>query len=152
MSCVFYSVLNSDPDCLPASITISDDSTVLAAGFEDGCIRVNAIGNDNLREIKSLPQLEMLDKDRLELDNILQVSEAATRKLLGHTGAVYGVSISPRKDFLVSGGEDGTVRLWSLLVYTCVIVHRGHMWPIWDVHFSPYGHYFCSAGMDRSLR
>ena len=144
--------MNADPDCLPSSITISDDSTVLVAGFEDGCIRVNAIGGDNLREMKSLPQLEMLDKDRLELDNILQVSETPTRKLLGHTGAVYGVLISPRKDFLASGGEDGTVRLWSLFVYQCVIVHRGHLWPVWDVQFSPYGNYFCSVGMDRSVR
>lgn len=57
-----------------------------------------------------------------------------------------------RRDFLVSGGEDGTVRLWSLLVYQGIIVHRGHLWPVWDVHFGPFGHYFCSAGMDRSLR
>lgn len=37
-------------------------------------------------------------------------------------------------------------------MYQCIIVHRGHMWPVWDVTFAPFGHYFASCGMDRTLR
>ena len=40
----------------------------------------------------------------------------------------------------------------NMKVYQCIIVHRGHMWPVWDVTFAPFGHYFASCGMDRTLR
>ena len=133
-------------------MTISDDSTLIAAGFEDGLIRLFSIGAEKLKELKTLEELETMERERMDLENVLKATGDDCRSLVGHSGSVFGVSISPRRDFLVSGGEDGTVRLWSLLVYQGIIVHRGHLWPVWDVHFSPFGHYFCSAGMDRSLR
>ena len=87
--------------------------------------------------MKSPSELEMVERDRMDLDSILKLSNDNCRSLIGHSGSVFGVSISPRRDFLVSGGEDGTVRLWSLMVYSGIIVHRGHLWPVWDVHFGP---------------
>jgi ribosome biogenesis protein ERB1 len=44
---------------------------------------------------------------------------------LGHTSRVTGIAISPDGQFLVSGSEDGTVRLWE--VDTCLCRH------IWEV-------------------
>ena len=85
--------------------------------------------------MKTPAELEMVERDRMDLESILKLSNDNCRSLIGHSGSVFGVSISPRRDFLVSGGEDGTVRLWSLMVYQGVIVHRGHLWPVWDVHF-----------------
>jgi WD40 repeat protein/serine/threonine protein kinase len=40
-------------------------------------------------------------------------SKKSTKKLRGHDGAVYGVAFSGPKE-LVSGGKDGTVRVWNL--------------------------------------
>ena len=119
----------------PSAVTISDDSSLIAAGFEDGLIRIFSVGSDRLKEMKTPAELEMVERDRMDLESILKLSNDNCRSLIGHSGSVFGVSISPRRDFLVSGGEDGTVRLWSLMVYQGVIVHRGHLWPVWDVHF-----------------
>ena len=32
------------------------------------------------------------------------------------------------------------------------MAHKGHTWPVWDVQFGPYGHYFVSCGQDRLAR
>ena len=45
-----------------------------------------------------------------------------------------------------------TVRLWSLQTWTCVMVYKGHIYPVWDVRFSPHGYYFASTGHDRTAR
>lgn len=152
ISCVYYSILNSNNGLQPTSVTFSDDSTMCAAGFEDGLIRVFSISTETLKRLKTPEEVMDMDKDQLDLENIQMPTGEKSKSLIGHSGSVFGISISPRRDFLVSGGEDGTVRLWSLLVYQCIIVHRGHMWPVWDVTFAPFGHYFASCGMDRTLR
>ena len=101
----------------PSAVTISDDSSLIATGFEDGLIRIFSVGSDRLKEMKTPAELEMVERDRMDLESILKLSNDNCRSLIGHSGSVFGVSISPRRDFLVSGGEDGTVRLWSLMVY-----------------------------------
>ncbi|OWF44147.1 WD repeat-containing protein 86-like [Mizuhopecten yessoensis] len=43
-----------------------------------------------------------------------------------HHQRINCLSFSPNKDFLVSGGEDGTVRIWELTTRKCVDVLKGH--------------------------
>ena len=93
----------------------SDDSTMCAAGFEDGLIRVFSISTETLKRLKTPEEVMDMDKDQLDLENIQMPTGEKSKSLIGHSGSVFGISISPRRDFLVSGGEDGTVRLWSLL-------------------------------------
>lgn len=45
-----------------------------------------------------------------------------------------------------------TVRLWSLMTWTCLVVYKGHTFPVWDVRFSSHGHYFCTASHDKTAR
>ena len=86
-----------------------------AAGFEDGLIRVFSISTETLKRLKTPEEVMDMDKDQLDLENIQMPTGEKSKSLIGHSGSVFGISISPRRDFLVSGGEDGTVRLWSLL-------------------------------------
>ena len=57
------------------------------------------------------------------------------RTLHGHSGSVYSVSISPDRTYIVSGSEDGTVRVWSLYTFTNLVCYKGHNYPVWDVQF-----------------
>lgn len=75
-----------------------------------------------------------------------------SRSLFGHSGPVYSVSFSPDRTLLLSCSEDSTIRLWSLQIWTCLVVYKGHMLPVWDVKFSPLGYYFASCGNDRTAR
>lgn len=99
-------------------------------------------------------------------------SGESSRSLCGHSGPVYSVSFSPDRTLLLSASEDATIRyyelvfcdsftvliyliflrLWSLQIWTCLVVYKGHMFPVWDVKFSPLGYYFASSSYDRTAR
>lgn len=41
-------------------------------------------------------------------------TESLLRRFLGHTDAVYGIALAPDGRTVLSGGKDGTLRLWEL--------------------------------------
>jgi WD40 repeat protein len=53
---------------------------------------------------------------------------------------VYAVSFNPDKTMLLSGSEDGAVRLWSLQTWTCLVSYKAGL-PIL-IHIDP-----CSSMM-----
>jgi len=73
-------------------------------------------------------------------------------KLTGHTSAVYSISISPEKMYLISGSYDETIRLWSFITKSTLVIYKGHFAPILCVKFSPFSHYFASGGLDRTAK
>lgn len=79
-----------------------------------------------------------------------------TKRLIGHSGPVYACKFfHPEAQRLaVSAGQDGTARLWSLDLFTCLVVFRGHSGSIWDVDVAPLGAgpYFVTASADRTAR
>ncbi len=152
-SICFYTILNSYN--MVNCCDITDDSTWLALGLNDSTVRVCTLSEKNkLKLLKPLQELEILDKESDDIMNLIfdETSNADHRTLIGHSGPVYGVSFSPDKYYLLSGSEDGTIRLWCLFTYSCLVSYKGHNGPIWDVKFGPYGHYFASCGMDKTAR
>ncbi|XP_038049062.1 transcription initiation factor TFIID subunit 5-like [Patiria miniata] len=156
------------PDCLPSicfytflnafqgliSVDISDDSSLMVAGFADSCIRVWALTQRKLRSMKLGSDLTHIDKEADDVMERIMDDRTASdcRTLLGHSGSVYSVSISPDRTYILSGSEDGTVRLWSMFTFSNLVCYKGHNYPVWDVQFAPYGHYFVSGGNDRTAR
>ena len=63
-----------------------------------------------------------------------------------------GLSFNLDKSLLLSCGEDGVARLWSLQTLTCLVCYKGHMFPAWDCTFSPSGYYFATRGHNRTAR
>uniref|UniRef100_A0A0E0LIC1 TFIID subunit TAF5 NTD2 domain-containing protein n=1 Tax=Oryza punctata TaxID=4537 RepID=A0A0E0LIC1_ORYPU len=44
------------------------------------------------------------------------------------------------------------LRLWNTKLNANLVCYKGHNYPVWDVQFSPVGHYFASASHDRTAR
>jgi len=131
-------------------VEFSDDLNLVATGTEESYIRVWNLHGD------PLPSALTHDTE-----------PTSSRRLIGHSAAVYAVSFSPSiagpdsaedivastaPTLLVSCSADKTVRLWSLDTWTCLVVYKGHDGPVWNVRWSPFGHYFATCGWDRTVR
>ncbi|CAF1147681.1 unnamed protein product [Adineta steineri] len=164
-SCCYYTLLNGylEINCLE----VSEDSTLLAVGCKNSSIYVYSLNRRKLITMKLPSELERLDKSNEHIyeqmmtnddskDNTNQNNDSDIlynqRLLCGHTGPIYGLSMSREKWFLLSCSEDYTIRLWSLLTWSCLITFRGHTQPVFDVQFGPFGHYFASCSLDKTAR
>lgn len=132
----------------------SNDHQLVAVGTMDSYIRVWSLDG------KPLPTSLENEKD-LKVNN---------RKLIGHSGPVYGVSFSDSianlnhniyeedkkpdtsSKLLLSCSADGQVRLWSLEVWACLCIYKAHDGPVFRVLWGPHGHYFATAGWDKTVR
>lgn len=132
---------NDDLTCLE----FNDDSTIVAGGFQDSFVKLWSIDGSPLKSVlKNDPLNKSQEDDGLPMAN--------TRRLVGHSGSVYGLSFSPDNHYLLSSSEDSTVRLWSMDTFTGLVSYKGHNSPVWDVEFSPLGHYFLTGSHDQTAR
>jgi mono/diheme cytochrome c family protein len=72
--------------------------------------------------------------------------------LRGHRGAVRALALSADGRFAVSGGEDGTVRVWDLVSGRERRRFVGHRDEVNAVAFAPDGKHVLSGGADRTVR
>lgn len=89
-------------------------------------------------------------------DNQVYVLDAASGKvmqtLVGHTAAATCAVFSPDGKHVLSGGDDGALRLWEAESGKQVRVFRGHERGVRTVIFRADGRYALSGGRDATLR
>jgi transcription initiation factor TFIID subunit 5 len=150
LSVVMYTFHNTHDsiNCLD----FSGDQKLVAAGTSESYIRVWTMDGSALGPPGPSGQLQN------------------SQRLIGHSGPVYSVSFAPSTvnpaddtapegttadtspQWLLSSSADATIRLWSLHLFQCVVVYKGHVGPCWSVSWGPFGHYFASAGHDKTAR
>ncbi|CDK27805.1 unnamed protein product [Kuraishia capsulata CBS 1993] len=140
-SVCMYTFHNTNNDL--TTLEFNDDCTMVAGGFQDSFIKLWSIDGSPLKSVL---------KNDIHNQTIDGIAVNGSRRLVGHSGAVYGLSFSPDNHYLLSSSEDKTVRLWSTDTYTSLVSYKGHNSPVWDVKFSPLGHYFATASHDQTAR
>ncbi|CAF1030087.1 unnamed protein product [Didymodactylos carnosus] len=142
-------------------ITFSDDCMLIAIGFHSAKILICSIGSTKLKILKCSQTLNSILNNSTLLSGLLygnlDINEISLEKygekseicLIGHCGPIYAVRFEPvKQSYLLSGSQDCTIRLWSLLTWTCLLVYKQHIQAVIDIQFAPYGHYFASCGAD----
>lgn len=63
---------------------------------------------------------------RPDYEEAKAIKEMSECVLVGHSAPVYAVSISIDDKYLISGSGDNTIRMWSLLTRSCLVVYLNH--------------------------
>ncbi|KAL2863948.1 putative transcription initiation factor TFIID subunit [Aspergillus lucknowensis] len=129
-------------------LDFSDDNLLVAAGMQESYIRVWSLDGKKITST---------------YDNV-EDNPTNSRRLIGHSGPIYAVAFAPSTTstdgavaptnarWLLSSSADKTIRLWSLDLFQCMVVYKGHDQPVWDLQWGPFGHYFVSGGHDKTAR
>jgi WD40 repeat protein len=73
------------------------------------------------------------------------------RALLGHRDVVVGIAVSADGTRVLSGSNDGTIRLWDLTTGASLRRMEGHRGQAWAVALSPDGKLALGGGQDGGL-
>lgn len=126
---------------------ISNDSKLLACGFKDSFIEVYSLTQEPLKKLKTSSELAKTDLKTHSEEKFEEVGNSY--RLIGHSGPVFGLRFYSSNKFLVSCGQDCTIRLWSLELFTTIAVFKAHSFPIWCLDVSPNDFHFASGAADR---
>ncbi|KAK9760044.1 Transcription initiation factor TFIID subunit 5, partial [Basidiobolus ranarum] len=132
-------------------VSMTEDVSLVAGGFSESYIKIWSLKGEKLKGFRSNFNPAHIN-DVSDLNRLKERQGHEYKKLIGHSGPVFGLSFSHDNKYLVSSSEDSTVRLWSMDTYTNLVSYKGHNYPVWDVDFGPYGFYFATASHDRTAR
>jgi len=74
------------------------------------------------------------------------------RRLTGHDSPVYSVAVTADGKYVISGGEDKTVRVWELATGKEVQRFTGHTDWVRSVAVTADGRYVISGSGDKTVR
>ena len=75
-----------------------------------------------------------------------------SQRLVGHMGGVWACAFAPDGTRMLSGSEDGTLRLWDVASGAALLTLTGHEGDVWACAFAPDGTQLLSGGEDGTLR
>jgi WD40 repeat protein len=149
------------------SVAFSPDSKLVVSGSAYDIIRVWEAASG--REITHIGNGESVGAIAISPDGmwvasgtmmgydegIVQVWEAYSGKVkissVVHASFVRTIDFSPNGEWVVSGGDDGTARVWDLDSGN-EVAHISHDGAVWAANFSPNGEWVASGSWDDTAR
>jgi WD40 repeat protein/transcriptional regulator with XRE-family HTH domain len=128
-------------------VALSADGELVASGGEDGTVQLwettFAMGDRAALSAEQTQSFEHAPPSGGRRVAILQ----------GHTGPVRGVALSADSQLLVSGGGDGTIRLWEARSGRPLAILEDHtVGGVWGVALSGDGELVAGGGEDGTVR
>ncbi|MEW6491876.1 MAG: AAA-like domain-containing protein [Cyanobacteriota bacterium] len=131
---VFDALQQFESKQIESLISAMEAGQALKALVGDGC------------PLQDYPTVSLLYTLQTILDNIRE-----RNCFNAHQSGVNSVSFSPDGQYLVTGGEDGTIALWNLYGQQ-IVKWRSHLTPVLSVSFSPDGQHIASSGLSGNIR
>ncbi|MBD1909350.1 MULTISPECIES: NB-ARC domain-containing protein [unclassified Leptolyngbya] len=143
----------------------SEDKTVRLWNLQGQCFRVLEGHTQSVYSVHFAPNQQTLASSSNDATvRIWDVSNGNCLSILqGHTSGVQCVRYSPDGQLLASGCRDGSIRLWNAhlphnraskpnVITSSVKLLQEHTDWVWNIAFSPDGHWLASASLDSTLR
>ncbi|KAI5968728.1 PWP2 [Candida margitis] len=147
--------------------TFHANSSLLVVGFSNGEFRVYEIGDDfNLIQSLSMGQDtintvninntgEWLAFGSSKLGQLLVYewqSESYILKQQGHFDSMNALCYSPDGSRLVTGSDDGRIKIWDVASGFCLMTFNEHSAPVTQVQFAKKGQVLFSSSLDGTIR
>jgi periodic tryptophan protein 2 len=141
-------------------------SNLLVVGFSTGvfglwempvCSNIHtlSISQEKISSVAINPSGEWLAFGARKLGQLLVwewQSESYILKQQGHYFDMNTLAYAPDGQTIVTGGDDGKVKVWSTHTGFCFVTFSEHTAPVSAVSFAKHGHVLFSASLDGTLR
>ncbi|CAG0918145.1 unnamed protein product [Notodromas monacha] len=142
------------------SATVSKNGLRMGLAYEDATIEIWSL--DEKVPLIKIPSRETgCFVDKVSPESKMNFNEAEQHTMQGgHSGPIYKIAFVPsipndltvcdhsRSGYLLSAGEDCSMKLWRVDTCRPVVTYRGHHKPVLAMVTSPTEDYFASGGMD----
>jgi WD40 repeat protein len=144
---------------LPTAVAVEGDATHLAAGFDDGTVRLLRPNPHRLHVRGRISSLQFSSDLRLLLvtsqsraARLIDVRSGRIVRAFGHQGFVYASAFSPDGKRVVTGSADHTARVWDVRTGRLLHVLGTAFDAILAVAFSSDGRLVAAASSDGVAR
>ncbi|XP_015187730.1 PREDICTED: periodic tryptophan protein 2 homolog [Polistes dominula] len=142
------------------------DTHILIVGFNNGTFFLYDMPDGNMIHSLEISQQSIStiainctgDWIALGCSNVGQLlvwewqSETYAMKQQGHSNNINSLAYSPDGQYIVTGGEDGKVKLWNTMSGFCSVTFKEHTSPITGVLFSHNRKFIVSSSLDGTVR
>lgn len=159
--------------------TLSSDAQFLAAGSEHSGLYIwplqpssiqTDVSNGSIKEepglgLNSMNTPSWTSSQISSGPRSQNESDSEALRLLGHVGVVYDCAFLRRRgqsegcemsanpsEYLLSAGEDATMRLWDLSSGQTRVIFKGHSYPIWSMDIDRLGINIVTGSMDQTAK
>jgi WD40 repeat protein len=75
-----------------------------------------------------------------------------TASIIAHQTSIHSIRVAPNNRLIATGGQDKTVRLWTIPNLTSLRILKGHSKGIFSLDFSPLDKILVTSSLDLSIR
>lgn len=144
------------------AIALSDDDTRIAAGAHDGSVTILDVETGkvvtslakhggpvrSICYLPSEPHTVLTSSDDQLINLYDSESGKVTGTCRGHRGLVFSANGSNDGKYIVSGGQDRSVRIWDRVMRESIYEHEGHTQGVWGVCYAKEGSRVASISDD----